>query len=883
MKIRLLVVLLLFYGRCSFSQNLLTTKIDFVATNVPIDRALELLEEKIEVDISYSKNFFIGKPPITINVKQTSISEILTSILKNTEVEFKTSGNNRILLYLAKETEITLSGYVEDAESGERIVGARITVNPENRIAITNEYGFFTLKVNPSEAEISVHSLGYKSTIKTYSLNESDRFLFKMTPADDLPVVVVDLKQKTASLEHSPIAIDKDNITEISSKLPQLLPSLNGQADYVRVMQLLPGIQGQADGFGGVNIRGGESGQNLMMMDGSAVYIPYHLLGLFSIYNPETVKSLKVVKGNFPARYGGAASSILDVQIKEGDLYKWKGSADVNFLSAGALVEGPIKKNIGSILVAGRLSPNAYFFQPTLARLYFQNQVDELNTNFYDLNVKTNFKFGQKDRLYLSYFVGKDKVLQNSSIIYNSEAKEFAVFELEWQNTVGSVRWNHLFSNKLFANTTFTYSNFNNRFSSQREFVINSETTNVRENFVIDNRSKNVDYGVKSDLDFAINKKNKLRVGLHYNYRNFRPSFYFFQDIDLSFEDTIYDPEIFDFNSYYESINVPIYKINELSIYAEEQLTFQRLYLNLGVRVSSFFSENSGYVNAEPRLFASYKINEKFSTNVSLNRRMQYLHLIANQSIQQPNDLWLPSTNTIKPLEMYEAELGVNYQENKNLKLSLTGFYRQLNNVYSVPETVNFLSEVSNFVDYDYLVRGKGMSKGLELYCDYANEKRGVIFTYTLSKTERQFDSINLGLPFVANFDSRNQLSFALHQNIGKNFKIGLNWTFNSPQPRVNVIQFSTNGSFSNINEDPLGQKNTTKSSPYNRLDLSFQYNYGGKKLRHNLHVGVYNVFNTGNIAFYEVQYIDDATGKVFSKALKSLPILPSISYKINF
>jgi hypothetical protein len=883
MKIRLLVVLLLFYGWSSFSQNLLTTKIDFTATDVPIYQALELLEEKIGVDISYSKNFFIGKPPITINFKQTSINEILTSILANTNVEFKTSGNNRILLYLSKETEITLSGYVEDAESGERIVGARIAVNPENRIAITNEYGFFTLKVNPSEAEITILSLGYKSTNKTYSLKESERFLFKMTPADDLPVVVVELKQKMATLEHSPIAIDKDNITEISSKLPQLLPSLNGQADYVRVMQLLPGIQGQADGFGGLNIRGGESGQNLMMMDGSAVYIPYHLLGLFSIYNPEAVKSLKVVKGNFPARYGGAASSILDIQIKEGDLFKWKGSADANLLSAGALIEGPIKKNMGSILIAGRFSPTAYFFQPTLARLYFQNQVDELKTNFYDLNIKSNFKFGQKDRLYVSYFIGKDKVLQNANIIYNSEANEFAVFELEWQNTVGSIRWNHLFSNKLFSNTTFTYSNFNNRFSSQREFVNKAGSTNSRETFVIDNRSKNVDYGVKSDLDFAISKKNKLRVGLHYNYRNFRPSFYFLKNTETSFEDTTYESQIFDFNSYYDSINVPIYRINELSVYVEEQLTFNRLYCNLGVRVSSFFNETSGYINAEPRLFASYKINEKFSGNLSLNRRMQYLHLIANQSIQQPNDLWLPSTKTIKPLEMYEAELGLNYQENKNLKISLTGFYRHLNNVYSVPETVNFLSKVSDFIDYDYLLKGQGNSKGIELYCDYANQKQGIIFTYTLSKTERQFDSINLGLPFVANFDSRNQLSFALHQNIGKNFKIGLNWTFNSPQPRVNVIQFSTNGSFSNINEDPLGQKNTTKSTLYSRLDLSFQYNYTGKKLKHNVHVGVYNVLNTGNIAFYEVQYIDEATQKVFSKALKSLPILPSVAYKLNF
>jgi hypothetical protein len=861
-------LLLLFLTSLSFyslGQDFLLKKIDFNVSQVPIKVAIDKLSDQTGIDIAYSANFFKNADPVTVHITQEPIKEVLTKILLQTTIEYETLGENRVLLFKGKRQYTVISGYVSDIESGERIVGARVLSKEYEVGAITNEYGFFSFRIPANKTTLISRSIGYKTSQELFA-SLSENVSVKLNRADDLPEVVVDGRDRTEELEYSAIVIDDDNITEVSAHLAQVSPNLNGQTDYVRVAQLLPGVQGQSDGFGGMNVRGGESGQNLMLMDGSPVYIPYHLLGLYSTYNEETVKSMKIIKGNFPSRYGGAVSSILDVKTREGDLYRWKGSANVSLLNAGMTLEGPIKKGKGSFLIAGRYSPKAYFFEPVIRRLYFRSRADVLETSFYDYNVKANYKLGKKDHIYFSLFSGADAVFQSALTVEDEFERSFSIFDLEWQNLVSSFRWNHQFSKALFVNTTLTYSNYKHRFSSHDEFLDEDPLFQSNELFVIDNRSTNVDYGLKVDFDWAFAKKQRLYFGLQHNYRDFSPSFYFLTETDWNIGPI--GESVFNFNSYIESSAFPTYLIHETAIYVEDHIKLARWYFNFGVRGSGFFHENSEFINLEPRLISKFNINENLSTSLVLNRRMQYLHLIANQSIQMPNDLWLPSSKDIRPQELYESEISVQYSATAQLKINLSAYYRQINNVYSYPASFEFLLTTDDYSDYSYLEKGTAQSKGVELLVDYANNKRGLLFTYALSKTERQFDSINLGIPFAADFDSRHQMKLSFHQKLSKSFKIGVNWIYNSPRPKINILQFTSKAAFTNIDEDPPGLKNTTRTKAYNRIDLNVQYNYNGEKVQHALKFGVYNLLNSRNIAFNE---------------LYSIPILPSFSYRISF
>lgn len=881
--IKSLLVLMLVGLNCfAFGQGFLSKKIDFQADNIPIEKALDQLAEETGIDIAYSKNFFKDTPPVQIDVRETSIEEILKLLLTETGIQFETLGENRVLLFKKAAAQFVVSGYVEDFETGERIPGAQVRLAGTNTGGITNDYGFFSIELPQGETQLETRSIGYKLLLSKIEISSEQSIVLKLNPADDLPKVIVDGRENTSELEYSSVTVDDDNLTEISVRLPRNIPTLNGEADYVRVAQMLPGIQAQSDGFGGVNIRGGDSGQNLMLMDGSPVYIPYHLMGLYSTYNPETVKSVKIVKGNFPARYGSAVSSVLDVRIREGDLYKWKATGNVSLLNAGLLVEGPIKKGKGSVLIAGRYSPMAYFFKPVLSRLYFDNQVDVLETRFHDLNIKANYQLTEKDHVYLSFFSGQDAVFQTAETIYDANNRAYNLFDLEWQNTVGSFRWNHLFSKKMFLNTTVTYSDYSNRFSSLDEYNYTDPFITVNDLFVIDNRSVNMDIGLKTDFDYAINNRHQLRFGLQGSLRKFTPNFYFFQETVFDAEEDVFghDADLI-ISNYYDSKDLITYNIAEASAYVEEHIKLRRWYFNIGARLSAFINERDQYLNIEPRIITKYRISDLFSTSVALNRRMQYLHLIANPTIQLPNDLWLPSGEGLNPQELYEAELSFQYNVSRNLKLNLAGYYRQINNMYAYPESSDYLYDIENDTVYNFLVNGSGISKGIEFFADYSDNKRGLLFTYTLSKTERQFDSLNLGRPFAANFDSRHQINLAFHHKLSKSFKIGFNWVYNSPRPRVIILRFTSDGTFSTIDEP--GFRNITRTTAYNRIDFNLQYQLKGKKTEQTFKVGVYNLLNRSNVAFHVIETVNPMTGEYTVGPRKSLPILPSFSYRISF
>ncbi len=828
---RLILVLFILVSSSSYGQDFLLRKIDFNVSNVNVDKALDKLSDQAGIDIAYSKNFFSGSPPISLDLSQQTIQSILNDILHNLPIDYKTLGENRVLLFKRQIINYALNGYIEDKETGERIIGAKVYCAESQNVTISNEYGYYNFFVPKGKITLIVHSIGFKEQKINIDLLEDRSIDLKMDVLSHLPTVVV---SSVDSVENRRLVqTDGDGIITMNPRFIRIVSSFVGEPDLVRATDFLPGVQHKGDGFGGISVRGNESGQNLLLLDGAPVYIPYHLLGLYSIFNPSTVKSTKVLRGNFPSRYGGATSSIIDVRTKEGNLYKWKGDFEANLINTSALIEGPIKKEKGSILIAGRFSPSAFLIAPTIKRLYFQNQVDTLKTKFYDVNLKANYKLGKKDRVYLSLFSGGDQLYQRTVLTTSSTTKNHFNFELNWQNTVGSFRWNHLFNKKLFVNTTITLSDYNYRLSSLNEFNQNTDTVTIMDRFVIDNRTRNLDLGFKVDFDYLVGKKNNLRFGAKHNYRVFSPNFYFLQETEFDVNESAFQgvgTENYDFNLYYEERTIPFFRINETALYVEDHLKLRRFYFNFGLRLSAFNHEKASFVNFEPRFIGNYSITEKFHFSASFNRRIQALHLISNPSIQLPNDLWIPSTEERKPQELYETELSLNYAVNKNLNLTLTGYQRWLNQVYSHPETLEFLYETEDYTTYDYLLEGSGINRGIEFSSNYASQKNGINFSYILSESKRQFDSLNLGNTFHSNFDSRHQFKLTLFHKFDKHITAGFNWVYNSPKPQVNVLSFITDGGVNNLNQDPPGLKNTTRNRTYNRIDFNVQINLSKKK-----------------------------------------------------
>lgn len=882
-------LLLLGLSNALIAQDFLDKKIEFQVDQVPRTLALKKLSDQTGIDIAFSRNYFKNAPPITIDEENATIRQVLEKILNETDMDYKTLGENRVLLFKVQLNRYQLTGYIKDRETGEALVGARIISKEENHGTLTNEYGFFSLKLPQGTHSFLVRSVGYKKLDTTFTLKQERRVNLPLKPMDDLPVV--EISEVTEETMVHPVQVNRDNMTTLSPILLKRIPTLNGQGDFLRISQMLPGISSSNDGFGGLNIRGGEAGQNLLYIDGSPVYIPYHLLGLYTAYNPATVKTVQVAKGNFPARYGGAVSSIMDVRIREGNREEWSGSGQVDLLTAGALLEGPIGKK-GSILMAGRFSPFAYFFEPAISRLYFGNRVDFFGATFHDYNLKINLEPTDRDHLFLNVFSGYDQMDQNDRSQENGGAiTTYSEFLLRWQNTVGSMRWNHLFSEKLFMNASAHLSAYQQQFSARNEFIQSAPDTYVRDQFIIDNRSNNLETGLRLDFNYALTARNNLRFGGQFLYRQLAPQFYAQYEIlfDSDYEDEL--GQGYDFSFFYETEDFPTYYINESALYVEDHIQLNHWYFNLGIRLSQFQSlralngeETSvNYIQPEPRLLAKYRINEKMNISTTLNRRTQYLHLIANPGIQLPNNLWLPATNNRKPQIMYEGEIDYRYQIHPKIKVGATAFYRHTENLYAFGDSVEFFVPSESFTSFSYLTEGIGVARGLEFLADYADQKRGALLSYTLSKTERQFDAINLGKPFPAIFDSRHQVNFTFHQKLTPQFSLGLNWVYASKRPKLNIYQIISSGSLAEVSEDAPGSKNSTRLDDYNRIDLNLRYEIKAKKTQHLLKIGVYNLLNTRNVAFHAFQYKSPTSGEVTASPLTSLPIMPSFSYRISF
>jgi|TARA_B110000881_G_scaffold221506_1_gene251612 hypothetical protein len=774
--------------------------------------------------------------------------------------------------YIYCQEKYTLSGFVSDQNNGENIIGVNIFCKDLKQGVASNTYGFYSLTLPKGEYEISFSYIGYENQIYNINLNkdiEKD-IAFKIS---SFSVGEIQVRGKANIVKQTQSSVIEIPIEQIRS-----IPALLGEVDIIKAIQLLPGVQ-SSEGTSGFYVRGGGPDQNLILLDGVPVYNASHLGGIFSVFNADAIKSVRLTKGGFPARFGGRLSSVLQIDMKEGNLKKFKGDASIGLISSKFTLEGPITKDKTSFIISGRRTYIDLIVAP------FLPSTTDLTLYFYDLNAKINHKISKKDRLYLSAYTGKDKL--GVDFVENSTDEQSSVnFGLGYGNITSTLRWNHLFTDKLFSNTTLTYS----RYSFNTDFGVNStyNSNNGAEIFDVNfgYLSGIEDLGARIDFDFIPNPNHEIKFGLSYTNHDFFPG-----ETNLSINeispDTSQNFSLDTILNFSGNTNA-----DELYFYLEDNFKItNRLKANIGAhlgyyktnRTSSLLDNNLSF---QPRVSVRYLINDRWSLKGSYAEMTQNIHLLSNSSIGFPSDIWVPATDSV-PSQTSKQWAGNISTElaNGEYELSLEGYYKTMGNLITYKAGYSNLSSTESW-ENSVETNGKGESYGAELFLQKKKGKTTGWIGYTLSWTNRKFDNINFGNWYPYKFDRRHDFSLVLSHKFNNKWDAGLTWVYGTG----NAITFPQaiylglpSGSTGNQNIDYIesyGDRNSTRLNAYHRLDFGLNKTKKTKRLTKILSIGAYNAYSRKNPFF---AYLTYEQGNRVAKQVSLFPIIPSISYRIQF
>jgi hypothetical protein len=770
----------------------------------------------------------------------------------------------------AQSPAVKLYGYVSDSASGERLIGSLIRDTQTGKGAATNTYGYFSLQLPAGASTLTVTHLGYQPLQLRLNLRSDNLVQLKLVQASR------QLKEVEVSSTPPSRKPGQTQMLELQAKEIQDIPVLMGEADVLKAFQLLPGVQRGKEGSGDMVVRGGSPDQNLIMLDGVPVYNTGHMLGLVSVFNPDAIKQVQLYKGGFPARFGGRLSSVMDIQLKEGNREQWTGQGSIGLLSSKVLAEGPILNKKGSILLSGR---RTYLDLLTSLALLMGGQ-DLTSYNFQDWTGKINYTFSDRDKLYLSLYTGRDKLVNN----YSLERADFSSkeqFKLRWGNLTSSLRWNHLFHKNLFANFQLAYTNYGFLVKHTAENDYGEALQEHELTYSSDIR----DLSANATFDWFPAPQHAVKAGGSFTYHWFKPNALQYR---MQQADTTVQNHAFNKNS------IPA---GEYFLFAEDEWKpASRLGLNLGLHFSGFQVQQQHYTSLQPRLSAVYELTENSALKASYVQMTQYIHLLSNSSSGMPTDIWVPSTNTIWPQQSWQAALGGSIQLH-DFQLEIDGYYKQLEGVAEFREGTDFLRkgpETNFFLESDQnweerVETGTGEAYGAEFLL---RKKRGRFsgwLGYTLSWSNRTFENINYGRPFPYRYDSRHNISLAGNYQLRDNIKLNFNWVFNSGRPvRLPVasyrpyIQDQTGiGGVSYWVIDYFGERNSYRMRDYHRLDLGISFTKEKKWGRRAWIISVYNAYNRLNP--YQASYGGGQQGHSrYLYEVTLFPIIPSISYRFE-
>lgn len=866
-------------------QSPLEVRVDYTVENVELADALLALSSVAQVNISFSNSLLPEHHIISLAVKNQTVKAILTALLQDTPLEYRlTETGQQITLH--KKTvahtkppskTYTLSGYIEDSQTGERLISATLFVSALNIGAITNEYGFFSLSLPEGIHEYTISYIGYQTFTKEVEVNENQTLTFPLAPSVMLTEVVIYANNEKPLLEIETLVDHALPLEDLQS-----FPSLVGESDLNQVLPLLPGIQSGPDGVGGLHIRGGSKDQNLYLIDGVPVYNPSHALGFLSIFNPSVIKDVRLIKSNFPARYGGRLSSVLDVRTREGNLKKMEAEASIGLLAASLTLEGPLALDKTSFLISGRFSFLDTYLQP-IAHLFKEKNglSGKGGYRFYDLNAKLHHKFSTTDALYLSIYRGSDDFYDNSQFsrklditnsdgsILNTESYFNSARSIIWGNTIGALRWNHLFNNKLFSNTTLTFSEyrFDDRYYVNDSLVINGEMQ-TSSSLLVENLSSIRDVALRTDFDYTPTNKQYIRFGGGVTRHEFTPGILQY----ARGNETIGDGPL-------QALTNDTIQSAEWHAYIEDRITLSpTLVVNIGSRFSLMDVGQREYLDMQPRISAYWKTNSKWMLTASANKMTQFLHLLSSSNIGLTTDLWVPSTAAIRPEESWQVDAGLHYKLNANWNVSWSGYYKWMNHLLNYTEGGNTLTNWE-----DNITSGKGWAYGTEWLLQKQAGKTTGWLAYSLAWTERKFTDINNGRPYPFRFDRRHNVQVAFVYRLKENMELATDWlygtglAFSAPEGKY----ISEQSPFPVFIYD---SKNKFRMPAYHRLDISLNIRFQKATSQQFLKIGAYNVYNKRNPLYYAFRnnpQPDNLYNKEFVQ-VKLLPIIPSVSYTVK-
>lgn len=767
------------------------------------------------------------------------------------------------------QDKFTISGYAKDAKNGESLTGVTVYKKNSQIGTSTNEYGFYSLTIPKGQDTIVFSFVGYKSIFTPINLTANKTLSFEMSEeGTELAEVVISSEREDKNITSLEMSVAKLDIKQI-----QKMPALLGEVDIIKSIQLLPGVTTVGEGASGFNVRGGNIDQNLVLMDEAPVYNSSHLFGFFSIFNPDAVKDVKLLKGGIPAQYGGRASSVLDIRMKEGNSKKMEVNGGIGTVFTRVSVEAPILKDKASFIVAGRRSYIDALVKPFVKST---NVLKKSDFYFYDLTAKFNYRINDKNTLFASGYTGND--------VFGSTA-----FKFNWGNTTGTVRWNHIFNNKLFMNLTTFYSNY------KYELGFKSEGSSQKFEWT----SNIINYSVKPDFTYYLNSKNTIRFGAQSILFTFKPA----KAIITSQEGAISNI----------SLDKKYGVENALYIDNEQKIT-NRFTLQYGLRWSFFNYIGKGtkytyrdtipnqskqldkeetfangetiqaYNTPEPRFALNYTINDKSSVKLGYNRMSQYLHIVSNTAASTPLDIYTPVTNNVKPLIADQITLGYfrNFKDNM-YETSGEVYYKDLQNQLDYVDNANLL--LNEYLEAD-LVQGKGRAYGLELYIKKTRGKLNGWVSYTLSKTERKVRGISSEDWFLSKYDRTHNVNTVLIYDLSKRWSFSTNFVYQTGTPATfPTAKVEVQGYIIPYNTD--NKRNNYRNTPYHRADIGVTYNFKKNETRRykqTLVLSIYNVYNRRNA--FSIYFRSNADNPVNTEAVRYSvvgSIVPAVTYNFKF
>lgn len=762
------------------------------------------------------------------------------------------------------QSKFTLNGYVKDASNGEELIGVTVYVHELKTGTATNVYGFYALSLPQGSYEITFSSVGYQPVRKSVELTQNMEFNV------ELPVQITEMDEivVTGDALDANVTDIKMSRNEINVKQVKRLPALFGEPDIIKTIQMLPGVSSAGEGTSSFFVRGGSADQNLILIDEAPVYDPSHLFGLFSVFNADVIKESELYRGGIPSRFGGRLSSILEVRTKDGNNKKLEGSGGIGSLASRIMLEGPIRKEKSSFIVSARRS---------YVDLFLRAAGEENTVHFYDVNAKVNWKHNNNNRFFAAIYLGRD--------VFDFDD----TFGFDWGNATATFRWNHLFNDRLFSNTSIIASNFDYAMELDDESQGFKWTSNIRE------------VTLKEDLNYFVSPSVELNFGYHVSYRSFEPGVIepnsdrsLFTRTELQNEFAL-DHAFYLENQHKISNKLTLLYGARLSIFQSIGESDIYLYedprdnVNI-VRTDTLSFDNfeniKTFVNLEPRFSARYMLNPASSVKFSYNRMVQNTHLISAGTVPIPFNTWAPTSYYLEPQLADQIAVGYfrNFKDNA-FEFSAEAYYKDINNVTDFADNAEIFFNEDLSTEYR---QGDSWSYGLELMLQKKEGRFTGFTSYTWSRTERDIPDVNLNEPFLANYDRRHNFNIVGTYELNNKWTFGANFTYTTGRP---FTLPSGKYQYEDYQVDLITERNASKLPDFHRLDLSatlIPQNKRGRKWQGSWVFSIYNAYSRKNAFTIYTQTPEDSNGEPIrnqkeARLIYLFPILPSVTYNVKF